>query len=80
MVTIASLMLHQRCCVLLPANCTTVRDLVYHSLPKGTADEIGRWNDQYSWNRLLQIISDRLDVPLKEIRAESHFVKDLRCG
>ena len=33
-----------------------------------------------AWRRLVRIVSEQLNVPIGEIRRESRFVEDLRCG
>lgn len=64
---------------IVPADCSTVGDLVCRILPSHQAVTAGSRTDEYNWHRLLNIISDQLDVPLNEIRPESHFVRDLKC-
>ncbi len=64
---------------LVPAECSTVEHLVRRILPTPQAINAGTRTDDYNWRLLVQIVSDELDVPLDEIRDESHFVRDLKC-
>ena len=63
----------------IPEHCSTAGHLVHRILPSQLATTAGSRADEYNWNRLRQIVSDTLDVPLADIRPESHFVRDLKC-
>lgn len=62
-----------------PPGMSTVRDLVYVVMPPERR-ESGPATDEHLWQRYVSIVSDQLDVPIEEIRRESHFVRDLKCG
>lgn len=63
----------------LPLGMSTVRDLVHAVMPPKRR-ESGPATDEHLWQRYVSIVSDQLDVPIEEIRRESHFVRDLKCG
>lgn len=63
----------------MPERCGTVGDLVRRIVPSNRSILAGSRTDKQDWDRLLEIISDQLDVPLAEIYLHSHFVKDLKC-
>ncbi len=62
-----------------PPGMSTVRDLVYVVMPPERR-EYGPATDEQLWQRYVSIVSDQLDIPIEEIRRESHFVRDLKCG
>lgn len=62
-----------------PHGMSTVRDLVHVVMPPERR-ESGSATDEHLWQRYVSIVSDQLDVPMNEIRRESHFVRDLKCG
>lgn len=62
-----------------PPGMSTVRDLV-HVVMRPVRREIDHATDEHLWQRYVSIVSDQLDVPIEEIRRESHFVRDLKCG
>ena len=62
-----------------PPGMTTVRDVILVVMPPGSR-ESGPATDEHLWQRYVSIVSDQLDVPIEEIRRESHFVRDLKCG
>ena len=64
---------------MIPVQCATVGHLVQRIMPSDQLLLAGSRTDEYNWKRLLEIISDQLDVPLAEIHADSHFTRDLKC-
>ncbi len=63
----------------LPDGFETVSGLVRHLLPTNVAAALKINLPDQVWGRLREIVSDQLDVPLELVRAESHFVRDLKC-
>ena len=80
LISLTLLMIFPSIRTVVPIQCSTVGQLVRRIAPTEKSISSGTRTDEYNWNRLLQIISDELDVPIDEIRAESHFVRDLKCG
>ena len=79
-VSLGLLMLLSSLPTVMPAQCSTVGDVVRRIVPSNRSIQAGSRTDKHNWDRLLEIISDQLDVPRAEIYSHSHFVRDLKCG
>lgn len=65
-----------------PRQCDTVSDVVrhVHRLQCRRDSYITGNIDQTVWQRLSEIISKELDIPVHSISRESRFIEDLKCG
>jgi acyl carrier protein len=79
LVTMLAMDLERRLRFRLPDEFATVSGLVRHLLPAKEAAAFKTNTPDQVWVRLRNIVSDQLDVPLELVRAESHFVRDLKC-
>ena len=79
LVTMLAIDFERRLRFRLPDGFETVSGLVRQLLPTNKAAALKTNTPDQVWVRLRNIVSDQLDVPLELVRAESHFVRDLKC-
>lgn len=68
--------------VTIPRGCQTVGDIVRRTRPPQYAfqrtKKVG--DSEQIWSKLVDIVSEQLDVPIGDITRDSRFIEDLRCG
>ncbi len=67
--------------VAFPASCETVADIVRYARPPVYPVQRSRQiiSTAEVWDKLVSIVSDQLDVPVKEITPDARFIEDLKC-